>query len=454
MYSSILKKIIYPFVEIRYPSLKQTMDKLSILEKTQWRDPLEIQRFQQKRLRAILLHAYNNVPYYHNLFKKTNLKPSTVAFSDLQKFPILTKEDIRKNLEDLKAKNYTEHQMIPSATGGSTGEPMKFYIDREWEAWNGAAAYREWGWAGYHIGDKMTYVWSSPYDVSLQQKLKNKLYNLLQRIIYLDALNLTEENLNNYVKTLNKYKPKIVNAYASAIYLMAEYLKKNNITTIRPEAILTSCETLIDNQRAVIEEAFGCEVFDYYSGRETTFHAGECPEHSGYHMAIENAVVEFIKNNEHVSPGESGKIIITDLSNYAMPFIRYEIGDLGTPSDEHCPCGRNLPLIKQIQGRIRDIVTTQNGHYITGAFFSTLFYDDKGNTKGVKQFQFIQKTKNHAILKIVKGNDFSQTELEKIIKKIREKCENMDIEIIFVDSIPLTKSGKYRSTISEVGLDL
>ena len=454
MYSSILKKIIYPFVEIRYPSLKQTMDKLSTLEKTQWWDPLEIQCFQQKRLRAILIHAYNNVPYYHNLFKKANLKPSTITYKDLQKIPILTKEDIRNNLKNLTATNYTGRELIPSATGGSTGEPMKFYFNREWEAWNMAAAYREWSWAGYDIGDKITYVWSSSHDISRQQELKSKLNNLLQRTIYLDALNLTEESLKNYVKILQTYKPKVINAYASAIYLMAEYLKKNNITNIHPEAILTSCEMLFKNQRAVIEEAFGCKVFDYYSGRETTFHAGECPEHTGYHMAIENAVVEFIKDNEHVSPGESGKIIITDLSNYAMPFIRYEIGDLGTPCDEDCPCGRQLPLIKKIQGRIRDIVTTPDGHYITGAFFSTLFYDNKGNTKGIKQFQFIQKTKNHAILKIVKGDDFSQTELEKIMEKIRSQCGDMTIEIEITDSIPLTSSGKYRMTISEVDINI
>jgi phenylacetate-CoA ligase len=317
-----------------------------------------------------------------------------------------------------------------------------------------AAAYREWNWAGYQIGDKTTYLWSSPHDISQQAKLKTKLLNLFQRTILLDALNLNEQKLQEYVKILRSHKPKIINAYASAIFLMAQYIKKQNIKDIKPTAILTSCEMLFNNQREIVKEAFGCDVFDYYSGRETTFHAAECPEHTGYHMAIENAVVEFIKDGEPASPAEFGKIIITDLSNYAMPFIRYEIGDLAKPSDEKCPCRRQLPLMKEISGRTRDIITTKDNHYITGAFFSTLFYNQKGHTKGIKQFQFIQKTKNYAILKIVKGDDFSEAELEKIIKKIRDQCIDMDIEIDFVNNIPPTSSGKHRSTISEIEINL
>lgn len=451
MYSYSLKKIIYPVLQLKYPQLKNTMNHLQLLEKTQWWKPLEIKQLQQKRLRSILIYAYENVPYYHKIFKTIGLKPADIKNpSNLEKIPLLTKEIIKKNLNDLKSNKYPLKNFSPSATSGSAGEPMKFFIDTDWKAWNMAAALREWSWTGYNIGDKMAYLWSSPEDISRQIVLKNKLFNLLQRTIYLDALQITEKTLEKYIKILRNFNPKVINAYASAIYLMARYMKNKNITDIQPKAILTSCEMLFDHQRAVIEDVFGCKVFDYYSGRETTFHAGECPEHIGYHMAIENAVIELIKDGEQVSPGESGKIIITDLSNYAMPFIRYEIGDLGIQSDERCPCGRGLPLMKEISGRIRDIVTTKNGRYITGAFFSTLFYDKHGGTKGVKQYQFIQKTKNHSILKIIKDEDFSKTEFEKIIEKIQRHCGDMTIEIEFVDEIQPTISGKYRTTISEV----
>lgn len=450
MYSNLLQNVIYPIVQVKYPKLKSTMNHLNLLEKSQWWTISELKRFQFQRLQSLLTHAYRNVPYYHRTFKTLSLKPADIKnSSDINKLPVLTKDIIRKNLNDLIAKNYPRNTLIPSATGGSSGEPMKFFIDTDWKAWNMAAANREWNWAGYNIGDKMTYLWAAPQDVSDQLKLKVKLFNLLNRTMFLDANQLTEKTLDDYIKILKTFKPKVINSYSSAIYLMAQYMEKKGISDIRPESILTSCEMLFDYQRKIIEKNFHCKVFDYYSGRDTSFHAAECQEHTGYHMTIENALTEFLKDNQPVAYDEFGKIIITDLSNYAMPFIRYEIGDLGKPSDEHCPCGRRLPLMKEISGRIRDIITTKDGKYIPGVFFSTLFYDKKG-TKGIKQYQFIQKTKDHSILKIVKGEDFSYKELDKIIEKIHEQCGEMKIEIEFVESIPPTPSGKYRTTISEV----
>jgi phenylacetate-CoA ligase len=331
---------------------------------------------------------------------------------------------------------------------------MKFFIDNNWNAWNMAAAYRQWSWAGYNIGDKMVYLWSAPQDISDQERLKTKILNKINRTMFLDAHKLSEQTLEEYIAILRSFQPKIINAYASAIYVIAQYMEKKGITDIHPKAVLTSCETLFPYQRKIIEQTFGCKVYDYYSGRDTTFHAGECAEHTGYHMAIENAIVEFIKNNEPVSTGEIGKMIITDLENYAMPFIRYEIGDLGQLSNEKCSCGRTLPLLKEIAGRIRDVIVTKEGKYLTGAFISTLFYDNKGLTKGIQQYQFIQKTKDHAILKIVKGEDFSEVELNKIIQKINEQCGDMRIEIEFVDMILPTRSGKYRPIRSEVEMNI
>lgn len=450
IYQKILRDVVYPIRQIRRPTGERIFEVLGLLEKTQWWSRSELERFQQEKLQALLKHTYENVPYYHKIFKKLELKPQDIKNGDnLQKLPILTKEHIRNNLDDLTAKNYSKEELIPSATGGSTGEPMRFFIDKEWDTWNTAAAYREWSWAGYNLGDKMAYLWGAPQDLPNRAKLKAKIYNLIQRTIWLDAFNMTEKRLDEYVGILRKFKPKVINAYASAIYLMAQYMEKRGIDDIRPEAILTSCEVLFDYQRETIERAFGCEVFDYYSGRDTTLQAGECPEHSGYHLAIENAVIEFIKDDEHVSPGELGKIMITDLSNYAMPFIRYEIGDLGAPSDDMCSCGRGLPLMEKVVGRVTDIITTKEGKHIHGEFFTHLFYD----TRGIKQFQFIQKTKDYAILRIVKGENYLQTELDTIIEKIYEQCGDMKIDVEFVESIPLTRSGKYRFTISEVEIE-
>ena len=449
MYPFTLRNVIYPLCQMRYPHEERLTSHLRLLEKSQWWKRRELERFQQDRLQKMIKHSYQNTLYYHDMFKSLKLNPADVKnIDDLQKLPILTKEDIRNNLGNLTAKNYSKRELMLSATGGSTGEPMSFFINKEWGAWNMAAAYREWSWAGYKPGDKIAYLWGAPQDLSHQGELKNKMFNLINRTIMLDAFDMTKKTLDEYVRMLRKFKPKVINAYVSAVYLMAQYMENRGINDIKPKAILTSCEMLFDYQRETIERVFGCEVFDYYSGRDTTIHAGECPEHSGYHLAIENAVVEFIRDDEHVESGEMGKIIITDLSNYAMPLIRYEIGDLGVPSDEICSCGRGLPLMKKVVGRVTDIITTKDDKYVHGEFFTHLFYD----TRGIKQFQFIQKTKEYAILKIVKKINYSQAELDKIINQIYEQCGDIRIDVEFVESIPLTSSGKYRFTISEVGM--
>ena len=452
IYQKILRDIIYPIRQIRRSKDERIFEVLGLLEKTQWWSRSELEHFQQERLQALLKHAYENVPYYHRIFKGLKLKPEDIKnVDDLQKLPILTKEHIRNNLDNLTAKNYSKEELRPSATGGSTGEPMRFFVDSRSGVWNTAAAYREWSWAGYNLGDKIAYLWGAPQDLSHQAELKTKILNLMHQRIMLDAFNMTEKTLDRYVSILRKFKPKIINAYASAIYLMARYMEKKGMEDIRPKAILTSCEMLFDYQRETIERTFGCPVFDYYGGRDITLQAGECPEHSRYHLAIETGVVEFVKDDEHVAPGEFGKIIITDLSNYAMPFIRYEIGDLGVPSDETCPCGRGLPLMKSIEGRTTDILRRTDGGYISSPGLTVVVKD----FKNIKQIQIIQKTKEFVILKVVKGKNYTDEDSE-LLKAVMKRYlgDGMNIEISFVESIPLTRSGKFRFTISEVEIDV
>jgi len=454
MYPKILKNFIYPIIQIKYPHRKQLITNLQLLEKTQWWSPTELKRFQQKRLQLLIKHAYENVPYYHRLFNQLGLKPQSIKnVADLQQLPILTKETIRNNFNDLIAKNYSKEELIPSSTGGSTGEPMRFFIDRKWNTWNMAAAYRQWGWAGYDVGDKIVYLWSAPQDLQQLSKLKTKIFYLMMRTIMLNAFNMTEKTMDEYIDILKKFKPKVINAYASAIYLMAHYMEKRKIWDIQPKAVLTTADMLFEHRRKTIENVFGCEIFDYYSGRDTSLQAGECPEHFGYHLSIENAVIEFIKDNEHVNVGELGKIIITDLCNFAMPFIRYEIGDLGVPSDEICSCGRGLPLMKSIKGRILDTIITPDGKYLTGELFPSIFADY--DIKGIKEYQIIQKTKEKLLIKLVKENDYSDDDLKLYINIIRKHVgKNININVKFVKKIEPTISGKHRPIISEVKINI
>jgi phenylacetate-CoA ligase len=452
MYSKILRNIIFPLYQIRLRQDEKVTFYMDQLEKTQWWSLSDIQKLQFKRLKKIMIHANENVPYYHKMFKKINFNPNFLSnLDDLNKLPIITKDVIQNNFDEMYARNFSKENLISSSTGGSTGIPLKFFIDKRWGATNMATAYRSWGWAGYKPGDKMAYIWSARQDLN-NSKFSDKMRNYFLKIKKLDAFNMNEEKMMEYVKILSKFRPKIINSYSSAMYIFSEFLNKIGNSDINPKAILTTADMLYYYKRKSIQKTFICDVFDYYSGRETSLQAAECSEHNGYHLSIENAIVEFIKGSEHVSSGETGKIIITDLWNYAMPLIRYEIGDLGVPSDETCSCGRKLPLMESIKGRILDTIITPKGKILSGMSFPSIFADY--DIKGIKEFQIIQKRINKLLIKLVKGKEYNKKDLDLYIDIIKKTVgDEMEIEIQFVDKIDPTKSGKHRPVISEIEID-
>lgn len=449
MYPKIIKNILFPLYQMKIPPDERFITQLKLMEKTQWWSYSEIKKLQLRRLKKLLHHANNNVPFYHKIFKKLNFLPENISkVEDLNKLPILTKEIIRNNFEDLYARNYLKENLIPTCTSGSTGSPMNFYVDRKWNACNNAAAFRAWSWASYNLGDKIAYLWGAPSDINNTSK-RDKIRNYLLRTIYLDAFNLTNENMAIYANILSKCKPKIINTYASAIFLFSQYLKEEEINSIRPRSIITTADMLYKYQRKTIEQVFDCEVFDYYSGRDTSLQAAECSEHTGYHLSIENAVVEFLKKNEPVYSGQTGNIILTDLSNYAMPFIRYEIGDLGTPSDEMCPCGRNLPLMKSLNGRIFDVIVTPEGKHLTGEYFHYAIIDH--NIQGIKEFQIIQNSPDKLVIYIVKNPLININDSNRFINIIQKMVgENVEIKLQYLPYIKRNPSGKLRHVISNI----
>ncbi len=226
-------------------------------------------------------------------------------------------------------------------------------------------------------------------------------------------------------------------------------LKQTNSTDHhRPGAIITSAELLDPEQRSLIEAVFECRVFDRYGSRETSVIASECEKHSGLHIGAENFLLEFIKENKPVKPGEYGKIIITDLMNYGMPFIRYQIEDAGVPSDETCACGRGLPLMKMAAGRVTDFLVTPERKIISGASLTIYLV---ANTPGVAQAQLVQEKIDEIIFRIVKGENFGEKSLAYLQSEIPKFFgPSMKYQIEYVEQIPLESSGKYRFSISKV----
>jgi phenylacetate-CoA ligase len=448
VYSQLIKNVLFPLYQMRLTNDERFTPQINLLEKTQWWRRSDLEKLQLEKLKLLLRHAEDNVPYYHRLFKEYNFDISIKSINDLKKLPVLTKDIINKNFNDLYAKNYLTKDFILSSTGGSTAAPMKFYIDRKWEACNIAAAYRSWSWAGYNLGDKMAYLWSAPQDLE-DKSLMNTARNFFLRTIWLDAFNLTEENTKKYIDILTKFKPKVINTYASVMYAFSENIKALGVDTIKPASVLTTSDMLYDYKRKSIEQAFDCEVFDYYSGRDTTLQAAECREHFGYHLSVENAVVEFMKENEHVAPSETGNLIITDLCNYAMPFIRYEIGDIAVPSDEKCPCGRTLPIMKSLQGRTYDYILTSDRRLLPGIFFHHLLVHYE--IQGIKEFQIVQETLNKIKILIVRNEKENVQDINRFVAFIQQNVgEKIDIELDFVSSIERTRTGKLMHVISKL----
>jgi len=416
------------------------------LEKSQYLSSEEIRGIQLTRLKALLNHAYENVPYYRRRFEEAGVKPADIKdIADLTRLPILTRSEVRENSSDLIAMDFPKQKMIPHATGGSTGEPLQFYITREKSAWGSAAAYRAYKWYGLELGDKVAYFWGSQRDLMAQRKARARLKNFLLRRTFLKVLDISERDLEQFVQILIKFKPRAFIAYPSPLYIFARYVKTKGLTNIRPQLIITQGEKLFDFQRKLAEEAFCCPLFDFYGSQEVATMAVECPEHRGYHITAENVVLEFVRDGKHVSPGEVGKILVTDLHNYAMPFIRYENGDLGMPLDEACSCGVNLPLMKSIEGRASDVLVIGD-KFITPVSLTTLF-----ERMPISQYQVIQEVKDQIVVKIVRTKDYTKVHTEQLLKLLPMYLGgDVKIDVVFVDSIPPPPSGKHRFIISKV----
>ncbi len=437
MISQIIKNVIFPIGEfIQGTNIKTN---LKNLERSQWWSYEQLEKLQIEKLRALMEHSYKNVPYYRDIFNKINLRPQDIkSQEDLSKLPMLTKSIARQNLSGLLARNLSKNQMMETYTSGSTGEPFKYYLDKNAYSELWGAVYRAWRWAGYELGNKYAKISLYPRD-----EISKKVQDFFLRCKYICAVNITDDALIKHIKSLEQFKPSVIRGYPSMLYLMASNMEYSNI---RPKGVITSGEILLPNYKKEIERKFGCKVFDQYGGEGMPI-AFQCKEHSGYHIAMENVIVECLKDNEPVREGEMGEIVITNLNNYAMPFIRYKIGDMGVMSDCECSCGRNLPLMKEIRGRDTDIIKTINGRYLTVFFFNLLFQD----ILGVDQYQIVQNSLDWLVVKIVTNPQFTLSDFELIKNSIQKEAgSDVEINIEYVDTIPLEKSNKRRFVISKL----
>ena len=449
MYSLLIKHILFPLHERLLG--RQTLACLQELEKIQWHPLEKIREYQWQKLKALLNHAYKNVPFYQKRFKQIGATPEDIkSFEDFAKLPFLTKKDIRENFSDICACNLSKRDFIRMNTGGSTGEPLIFYVDRRRIGYDRAAHLRARRWWGIDIGEKEIVLWGSPIELSTQDKLKD-IRDWLFNTRLLSAFKMSEAMMFKYAKIIKKYRPKHIFGYPSSIYLFSQFLKKHNIdlSNIGIKVIFVTADMLYDFQRKTIQETFQCPVANGYGGRDSGFIAHECP--AGSMHITEDIYVEFINTNKPVEPGERGEIIVTHLDNYVMPFIRYRTGDVASPENKICVCGRSSPLMSNIEGRTTDFIITPSGKIMHALSLIYILRD----LEGIEAFKIIQKKKDYLIIKIVKNQKFTAKTQNKIKDEIIKTMESpVHIEFQFVNEIEPEKSGKYRYVISEVPINL
>jgi len=453
VYSTIVQNLLVPIYDLIRKTSRYKCGR--ILEKTQYLSREEIDFLQSKNLQALMTHAYATVPYYHRIFKERGLTPDDIkTVQDLKKLPVLTKDVIRKNFVDLVSKDFSRNQLIPYSTGG-TGSPLEFFITTDKISWEVAAEYRAYRWAGCQLGDRCFMFWGAHRDLGSSSLsfsyYAKKTATLLQRTVVVDPFVLSDEVLSKFASMLRKFNPEVIKGYAMPIYMAAKYLMEKGIDDVRPRTVITSAETLFDSMRKTIERAFSCPVFDYYGSREVSPIAAECEEHL-YHIAAENVVVEFVRDGENVSPGEDGMILLTSLRNYGMPFIRYEIGDVGEPSNEVCSCGRGLPLIKSIGGLASQLLSARDKS--TGRIVPVSGHIDYFMThlkSPPASFRIIQESLDHVIIKIVKGRSCSNQDTDLLVRELRNFLgSDVKIEVQFIDTLPPLPSGKRSPVISKI----
>lgn len=426
------------------------------LKRSQWLTPQEIKELQEKKLRLLVRHAYNHVGYYRQLFDEFSLKPEDISsISDLQKLPFLDKTTVRENLYfDLLSDNHDKKKILKISTSGSTGQPFVCYADQHQLEMRWAATLRSMEWTGYRFGDRQMRLWHQTLGMSFTQVLKEKLDAIISRRVFVPAYQMTDKNIIRFIKKLRKYKPVLIDGYAESFNFLSTYIKDHGLTDIYPpKGIVSSAQSLPDQSREIIEKTFNTKVFDKYGSREFSGIAYESDGHDGHLIVAENYIVEIIKDGRPAQPGEIGEVIITDLNNYCMPFLRYRVGDLAVAMNNEIPspCGRGLPRIGKIEGRVQAIIAGTNGNYVPGTFFAHLFKD---YDYAIKQYKVIQEKPGGMTLQIVKALRFDEKTFGKIISTLHEFLGNdMTIDVEFHESIPMVRTGKQQGSISRLTFD-
>lgn len=418
--------------------------RLRRLLRTQYSSSSELAALQTAKLRRLLAYAKHRVPFYAESLAELSIDAVDSA-SGLQRLPFITKADLKRDPGVVSSREWF-WMLTRKTTGGSTGEPVTLGKTRDAMAWELAATWRGYSWAGVDMGDRQARFWGVPF--GKRDQVRAKLIDFIANRKRCSAFSFGERDLEVYTKMLAAFKPTYFYGYVSMIEEYAKYFRRNGMSPpFSLNCIVTTSEILTDHHRRLISEVFHTRVFNEYGSGELGSIAHECEEGS-LHVSAENMIVEVLSGDSPCDAGETGELVVTELNNRATPLIRYRTGDFASLATRQCKCGRILPVIENLFGRVYDTLRNRRGKLFHGEFIVYIFEEAQRRNLGIKAFQVAQEDLQTFRIRIVPGQGYGRETEEFIVHRIRESFDpDTVVKFDRVHQIPRAPSGKMRLVI-------
>ncbi len=449
-YSTLLRRLFLPAL-LKRDDRSSALAHWESLKKSQHWPRQQLLDYQWQKLTALLEHAYKTCPYYTRIFNERNLTPSSIkSVEDLRLLPILTRHDLYDYKDDLVSSQFRQDQLQQYSTGGTTGQRAVSHRNQESFNIKLGLQWRHEGWMGRMPCDKMIQLWPANMDFVEEPGWKEQIKDrYFMRCLMYQAGSAREEELRNVVAGFKSFKPEFIKVFPSALQKLAEHLVETNDSIPKVRGILSTGEPLYDSTRTLFENVFQTDVYDMYGTREVGNTACQCPEGKGLHIAMETQIVEFVKNGRPVEYGEEGEMLITDLTNYGAPMIRYQINDYGVPMKGDCACGRGLAVMSNAVGRIADDIVAPDGTRHSGHVLGVVLTFEGPMLVG--QMQIEQHSLHDYLIRVTNKPVPTQDKFDYITDAIRKLVRaEVKIEFEVVDRIPREKSGKVRYVINKL----
>jgi phenylacetate-CoA ligase len=443
MYEQVFRRVLFPAYEGLWHR-RRTVGYLEEYERTQWLPAGELQLLQLQKLNRLLAFCWEHVPYLRRRWSEHGLSPRPLQDpADLARYPTTTKADIVANYADSIARPWVG-RTLNKRTGGSTGDPFKFEYTMESYARRNAVMWRGYGWEGLPPGRRGLYVWGRGPQ-SRRQAAKDALYNAFFNRTTVDAYGIRDENVDGYLARIDRERPRVLVGYVAPLLVLARGLAARGRRLEGLESVITGAEALHAPERRLMEAGFGCPVYNTYGCREFMLLAAECNQREGLHVSADHLVLETLGPDGAPVRGTPGDVAVTDLHNYGMPFVRYLGGDRATWGTRPCACGRGLPLLASVEGRILDIIVTPDGRQIPGEYFVHVMLE----WPQVRRWRFVQTAPDRGEYLLVCERPLSDDERAALVRRTESGLgDALKVSLSFMDDLPPTRSDKRRLTVA------